>query len=96
MANKLYLTTSYTDTTQTRTYTINDVSDAFMQDSGANTVKTRIKAINTALENGTSQGLNTFFRADNYDGEGAGQLSKISAAKITSEVSEEIVIEGDD
>ena len=99
MSTKISFTAAFKNTDSTRTYTFGGVEDSLIADTGATTVKNKIKAINASLAAGTSGGLDDFIRSDDYDVETdpetpVGQFASITSAKIVSELSEEIVIEG--
>lgn len=80
MNNKLKLTFGFEDTDFTRVYTINGIEDSLK--SG---IKSKIKAVNTSLAGGTSGGLDSFFRSDDYDSDaGIGKFSRITAAQLES------------
>ena len=84
MANSIKLTFGYKDTDFTRVYTIGNVADSIVADATAkNAVRNKIKAINQSLSGGTSGGLNTAFRSNDFDAsEGIGSFSEIKAATI--------------
>lgn len=87
MSNRIDMTFTYDGTDFTRAVKISDVTAEVAADSAS--VKTKIKAINTSLAGGTSGGMDTFFRADDYDdsdpNDVIGTFKGISAAKIVSE-----------
>lgn len=84
MTNKLNMTFGYTGTDFTRDYAITKVDDSELDN-----IKGRIKSVNESLAGGTSDGLDTFFIADDYDGTN-GKLSKIVKASIVMETEEVI------
>lgn len=80
MSNKLKMTFGYKDTDFTRNFTISNVDDSLT--SG---IKSKILAVNASLSGGTSGGLDTFFRSDDYDSENSvGKFSGITAAQLES------------
>lgn len=88
MSNKIYLTFGYENTDFTRNVSIANVDDSIA--ANAANVKTAIRSVNTSLTGGTSGGLDTFFRADDYDvttdpTNPVGKFNGITAAKIVSE-----------
>lgn len=81
MSNKLKLTFGYNGTDFTRNFTISDVDS-----SVASGIKSKILALNASMTGGTSGGLNTFFRSDDFDSEeNIGAFNGIKAASLTSE-----------
>lgn len=88
--NNIKLTCGYKDTDFTRKYTITGV-DSLSADK--ETVRGKVQAINGSLEGGTSDGLDTFFRSDDYDAsESIGAFSGITEAVI-SNVTETVIIQ---
>lgn len=87
MANAIKMTFEYEGSDFTRAVKIADVSNEVAADSS--TVKSKIKAINASLAGGTSGGMDTFFRADDYDDSDVqnvvGTFKGISAAQIVTE-----------
>ena len=81
MSNKLRLTFGYDGTDFTRNFSISDVEQADIS-----TIKSKIKALNSSVAGGTSGGLNTFFRSDDFDSEeNIGAFNGIKAAALTTE-----------
>ena len=84
MSNSIKITAGYTGTDYTRDYTISGVADSICASPDA--VANKIKAINASLAGGTSAGLDTTFRSEDYDATDAqniiGKFDKITAAKI--------------
>lgn len=87
MSNHIDMTFTYDGTDFTRAVKISDVTNEVAANSS--TIKTKIKAINTSLAGGTSGGMDTFFRADDYDDTDPnaviGTFKGIAAAKIVYE-----------
>lgn len=80
MNNKLKLTFGYAGTEFTRNYTITNVADSL---TGG--IKSKILAVNASLAGGNSDGLNNFFRSDDYDAdENIGAFTGITAAQLES------------
>lgn len=78
--NKLKMTFGYKDTDFTRVYTVNGIDD-----SDVDGIKEKIKAVNASLEGGTADGLNAFFRSDDFDAENSvGTFTKITHAQLES------------
>ena len=81
MSNKLKLTFGYAGTDFTRNFTISDVASSL-----ASGIKPKILELNASVSGGTSGGLNTFFRSDDFDAEeNIGTFNGIKAASLTSE-----------
>lgn len=80
MNNKLKMTFGYEGTDFTRNMTISNIDDSLT--SG---IKAKIQAVNASLTGGTSGGLDTFFRSDDYDEtENVGKFNRITAAQLES------------
>lgn len=78
--NKLKMTFGYEGTDFTRSFTISDVADSLT--SG---IKSKILAVNASLAGGNSDGLNNFFRSDDYNAdENIGAFTGITAAQLES------------
>lgn len=79
----------YTNSDFTRQYNLTDIPTSALAN-----VKTKIQAINSSLAGSTSDGLNTFFRADDYDDSDQsnikGELKEIVEAKIITKTTTEI------
>lgn len=89
MATSATVTLAYNNTDFTRKYTIEGLSAAVMEDDG---ITSAVQAINASLAGGTSDGLDTFFLADDYDAnEGIGTLKEIIDVQINSTDSETII-----
>ena len=81
MSNKLTMTFGYQNTDFTRNVTVGNVAASL----SAATLKTRIKGVNSSISGGTSDGLPTFFRSDDFDSTNSiGAFSGITAAKLES------------
>ncbi|MBQ3444253.1 MAG: hypothetical protein IJG33_13520 [Selenomonadaceae bacterium] len=77
------LTLGYTGTDFVREFKINDVDDT---DSALETVRAKVKAVNESLAGGTSDGLDVFFRSDDFDSdEGIGNLNAIKSCRVVYE-----------
>lgn len=82
MSNSITITCAYENTDYTRKYKFNDVTS---ENAIPNTVRTKIQAVNASLAGGNADGLENFFRSDDYDSENdIGKLQRISAAQIDS------------
>lgn len=80
MNNKLKMTFGYEGTDFTRIYTVSGIADSLR--SG---IKAKIQAVNASLAGGTSGGLDSFFRSDDYDEtENIGKFNRITAAQLES------------
>lgn len=83
MSNSITVTCAYENTDFTRKYKFNDVTDS---NAIPNTVRSKIQALNASLAGGTANGLDEFFRSDDYDATNdIGKLQRISAAQIDSQ-----------
>lgn len=83
MSKSITVTCAYENTDFTRKYKFNDVTN---ENAVANTVRNKIKALNASLAGGTADGLDEFFRSDDYDSTlDVGKLQRISAAQIDSQ-----------
>ena len=83
MSRSVKMTFAYNGSDKNRNYAFSDVS-SLATDAA---IKTAIQGINTSLAGGTSDGLDTFFRSDDYDGTN-GTFKKIVAAQIKDQTVE--------
>lgn len=82
MSNTLQLTYGYQSTDFTRKVSIGNVAESL----SAATIKANIKAVNASIAGGTSDGLPTFFRSDDFNAtQSVGAFTGITAAKLTSQ-----------
>lgn len=83
MANSVTLKFGYTNTEFTRQYKIENVATADLED-----VKEKVLAVNASLKAGTADGLEDFFRSDDYDATDSenviGKFNGIVAAQYTT------------
>lgn len=78
--NTIKLMLGYTGTDFVRKQNITDVAAS---DADVETVRAKVKAVNASLEAGTADGLETFFRADDYDAqESIGAFAGVTQAVI--------------
>ena len=82
MNNSLKVVLAYTGTDFKRAYNFTDVTQ-----EAITSAKNKILAINASLQAGTSDGMDTFFLSDDYDGTN-GKLEKIE--KATAYMVEEV------
>lgn len=87
--NTIKLTCGYEETDFTRVITISDVDSINATDE---TVRAKVKAVNTSLAGGTDGGLSTFFRSDDYDAsQGVGALKEITQAVINEQTVTDLI-----
>ena len=82
MTHEIQLNLGYTNTSYANKFTIGNVAESIASDAA--TVKNKIQDINTALAEGTDDGLADFIVSNNYDGT-VGKLRAIESAVIVSE-----------
>lgn len=88
--NNVKFKMAYKNTDFTRNMTITDVTDEAVAD-----VDTKIEAINSSLEGGTSGGLDTFFISDDYNAaQSIGSFAKITEAQIETVITTPIPLGG--
>ena len=80
--SKLTLTFGFNGTKFTRDYRM-EVADSIA--AAPATILSKIEAINASLSAGTSDGLNEFFRADDYDGTNGNFNKIVNAELVTTE-----------
>ena len=81
MSNTLKMTFGYQNTDFTRKVTVKNVNSSLT----AAAIKTNIKGVNSSITGGTSDGLPTFFRSDDFDSTNSiGAFSGITAAQLES------------
>ena len=86
MSEKSYTikaTCAYEGTDFERVYTISDVDSI---SAATETVRAKVQAINQSLAGGNADGLEDFFRSDDYDStEGVGELKEITKVVINNQ-----------
>lgn len=92
MSNSIKMTFGFKNTDFTRTYTIGNVESSICADTEA--IKTAVQEINSSLEGGTSGGLDSFIRADDYNAaQSIGAFNHINSVTIYESSTQNIVVE---